>query len=117
MLMQNFVGITKSIMVFLKKAYSEILYPENHTLAAVASTRLGQTRECQHTPSSSDSTSKRHDNFLLLTVLAAQKIRSCLQLLLVSYKVESTKPTRRGGGGVVPSVWPTGMCRCTGYGF
>lgn len=44
MLVQNFVGITKSIMVFLKKAYSEILF--NHTLAAVASTRLDQTREC-----------------------------------------------------------------------
>ena len=71
-------------MIFLKKAYSEILYPENHTPPAVVSTRLGQTRECQHTQSSSDSTSKRHvNNLVLLTVLAAQRIRSCFPLLLV----------------------------------
>ena len=35
---QNLFGITKSNVVFLKKAYGEILDPENHTLAAVLST-------------------------------------------------------------------------------
>ena len=66
-----------------------------------------------NTPSSSDSTPKRHDNNLvLLTVLAAQKIRSYFPLLLVVYKVESTRPTR-----VFPYMAYTGMCRGTGYGF
>ena len=107
----KFCWVTKSIMGFLKKAYSEILL--NHTLAAVASTRLDQTRECQHTPSSSDSTPKRHgNNLVLLTVLAAQRIRSYFPLLLIFYKVESTRPTR-----VFPYMAYTGMCRGTGYGF